>query len=120
MRNASAPILFHREIAMPAKVRDMKEISFTLRPTAHAENAARNDRYGKLTIPASIRFAGKDIVEAEMTGGAVTKLVVRIPYDSTRDAIYVILPNGTLKTVWFNLSNDLHKTLDKSRYAARA
>ena len=77
---------------------------------------AREDRYGAIAIPAQIAFNGADVVEAEFVGGKLEKVVVRLPYDSTRDAIYVCKTDGTLKTVWSNLKSDSHKTLKKHLY----
>lgn len=114
----SATALYHREIFMPAIVREIPVKTIALKPTEHARRAALNDRYGKLEIPATLTFRGRNVIEAELTGGRVTKMVVRKEYDATRDAVYVFLPDGTLKTVWFNLKSDTHKTLRRSLYAA--
>lgn len=112
-------MLYHREIFMPPKVANIKNASLPLLPTRHAEEAAAQDRYGRITIPARIEFNGSDIVEAEVIDGKTVKIVVRLKYDDTRDAIYVVaLPDCRLKTVWFNLKSDFHGTLDRSRYAS--
>lgn len=103
---------------MPAGVRNLANVTLTLKPTEHAKQAARNDRYGAITIPAQISFEGKDVVEAEFVNGKLSKIVVRLPYDGTRDAIYVCNIDGLLRTVWFNLKSDKHKTLKKELYKA--
>ena len=115
-------MLYHREIFMPSIVRELPPR--TLRPevTAHAKKAAASDRYGALNIPASVTFKGSDVVEAEFTDKKLSKLVVRLPYDATRDAIYAIgFDSGRvfLKTVWFNLKSDGHATLRRHLYATR-
>ena len=69
-------------------------------------------------IPESITFEGADVVEAEFESGKLQKLVVRLPYDSRRDAIYVFNVDGTLKTVWANLKSDRHASLKKELYKA--
>jgi hypothetical protein len=111
--------LYHREIYMPAGVLALSNVTQALRATEHAKRAALNDRYGVITIPAEITFDGKDIVEAEFVNKKLAKVVVRLSYDARRDAIYVLNIDGTLKTVWFNLKSDKHKTLKKELYMAR-
>ncbi len=108
--------LYHREIFMPAGVRNLAGVTLALTPSHHARGAALYDRYGALTIPAQITFDGKDVVEAEFEAGKLVKVVVRLSYDDTRDAIYVCKTDGFLKTVWFNLKSDKHKTLKKHLY----
>lgn len=109
--------LYHRDVFMPDRVKTAPQMTLQLRMTRHAEDASHTDRYGYLAIPSSITFTGKDIVEAEYTGDRITKIVVRLKYNEMLSAIYVCLLDGTLKTVWFNTTEDDHKTLDRSRYA---
>lgn len=108
--------LFHSEIFMPEKIKNAPPMFLDLKPSKHAKRAADTDRYGVLKIPSRITFSGKDIVEAEFSMGKVVKIVVRLAYDATRDAIYVCHLDGFLKTVWFNLKSDKHFTLDASKY----
>lgn len=108
--------LYHRDIYMPEGVRKLSGITLALRATNHAKEAASRDRYGVLLIPAAITFSGQDVIEAEFINGSLAKVVVRLPYDSRRDAIYVCTPDGTLKTVWFNMRRDKHSTLDATKY----
>lgn len=112
--------LYHTEIFLPAAIRALTARTIAPRITRHAETAAAGDRYGKLTIPRTLTFSGANVVEAEVEAGRVVKLVVRLPYDATRDAVFAIgFDNGQsfIKTVWFNLKSDRHTTLNRSRYA---
>lgn len=59
------------------------------------------------------------VIEVSMNGRRVTKWVVRFPASIEWDLVMAILPDGTVKTAWPNAKNDLHNTLDKSKYAAR-
>ena len=107
---------------MPAKIAKLERTTLAPEITSHARDAAAGDRYGKMTIPASITFCGRDVVEAEIDGGKVKKLVVRVHYDETRDGVYVLgIDNGRVfyKTAWFNLSSDVHATLKRHLYAVR-
>lgn len=109
--------LYHKDIYLPAGVLALEDREVFLTPSLHAKKAALSDRYGVITIPEKIRFDGKDVVEAEFEGGKLKKLVVRLPYDARRDAVYVFnVADGLLKTVWLNLSTDRHATLQKELY----
>ena len=55
----------------------------------------------------------------------VTKYVVRVSYDNTRDVSFAIIPifdidthtfKGRIKTAWLNSKEDIHYTLDDSKY----
>ena len=55
----------------------------------------------------------------------VTKYVVRVSYDDTRDVSFAIVPifdmttktfKGRIKTAWLNSKDDIHYTLDDSKY----
>ena len=111
--------LYHKDLYMPAGVLALEDREVTFIISEHAKKAALSDRNGMLTIPEKIRFDGKDVVEAEFEDGKLKKLVVRIAYDATRDAVYVFnVPDGLLRTVWLNLSTDRHATLKKELYKA--
>ena len=45
----------------------------------------------------------------------VTKCVLRLNYDSKRD-ISIVFREGVIITCWLNDKNDLHNTLDESKY----
>lgn len=108
--------LYHKDVFMPVGVLALENYRLTLRPTEHAKREAVQDRYGKVTIPEEITFSGRDVIEAEFVAGKLAKVVVRLAHDSRRDAVFVALVDGTLKTVWTNLKSDKHKTLKKELY----
>ena len=113
--------LYHKDVFLPAGIVELFDgAEFRLDLTFHAKRAAQDDRYGKVTLPSKLTVKGKEIVEAEVVNGEVTKIVVRTPHDAKRDAVYVLIPNyerATVKTVWFNLVSDKHKTLKKDCYS---
>lgn len=53
----------------------------------------------------------------------VCKIVVRVPFDDKRDITFAIIPRGNgegfVKTAWLNNREDIHFTLDKSKYVSR-
>lgn len=110
--------LYHREVFLPLQVLSMAAITVHLKPTRHAIEAARSDRYGSINIPSAITFCGANVIEIETEDNKVTKLVVRLSYDATRDAVYVFLTDGTLKTLWVNLKTDKHASLKRHLYTA--
>lgn len=111
--------LYHREIAMPREVATLKTVTICPTHTRHAREAALTDRYGVINLPEVVSFSGADVVEAEITEGRVSKLVVRRPYDETRDIVMAIgfrNSESFLKTVWGNLKTDRHATLRREIY----
>jgi hypothetical protein len=96
----------------------------------HVQDRAMNSRYLKededmLVIPQSVEVTPDEIFEMEMEGGT-PKICVRTDYDGeNRDIIYAIRMDGSiadpydeclLKTMWINLKDDTHETLDRSAY----
>ena len=75
-----------------------------------------------ILAPQSIEIAAGEVVEAELEGSRITKLVVRRAMDGTRDLVLVLVPKdaGTwmVVTCWLNSNQDTHKTLRKDRISA--
>ncbi len=116
--------LYHKQVFMPATIAKLEQRVCDLGvKTKHAIQEAANDRFGALQIPNSISFSGRDVIEAEHDGRRFCKLLVRLSYDATRDALYAIGIDDKgwpfLKTVWSNLKTDSHRTLDRSKYAVK-
>lgn len=114
--------LYHRDIFLPPVVSALANRQYNLAYTRHALTEAVNDKLGALThAPRSVKFQTYEIVEAELTDGEVTKLVVRLSYDERRDLILVLrhFDDGaaTVVTVWTNAIGDKHKTLNRKNYA---
>ena len=112
--------LYHKEIGFPDSLEMPNGFSpvVKLRYSNHATAEALFDRYGKITLPASVDVRKGDTFEVEATNNVVSKMAVRFPYDATRDIIIVLHPvDGFVRTVWFNLKTDKHKTLDRSKYS---
>ncbi len=84
---------------------------------------ALRDKLGTvLRPPKSIDFSTAQVIEAEIVDGIdITKLVVRLPYDNSRDIVLVLrnFNDGAaiVVTLWTNAIDDTHGTLDKSKYA---
>ncbi len=117
-RNPS--LLYHRDAyGFPKNVR-IPSGTFALTLSQHALQEARTDRYGAITLGLmpQVNIREQDIFEIEVTRGVVTKITVRIPYDARRDIIFALIPQtNVVKTIWSNLKTDIHKTLQKNKYA---
>ena len=110
--------LFHSEVFMPAKFNARFET--TLKYGRHAVEAASNDRYGKVDLPAKFDSACATLVEVETDSDSkVLKKVYRVCLDATRDLVMVIQPDGFVRTVWVNLRTDKHRSLDRTRYVRK-
>lgn len=86
----------------------------------HAFRESREDRYGIADLPGSIEIAPEDVVEVLVENFQPAKAVVRFPYDDRMDLVLVVIPRGEklfVKTVWFNLASDNHRTLRLAPYS---
>ena len=116
--------LFHAQKWLPPETERYIGKVYGLKYSQHAIQAAQDDRYGKIDLkllPNSVRIEKNQIIEVETDDltGQIRKFVIRKPYDQTRDVIIVFLvPDGVVKTVWFNLRSDVHRTLNMTRYAS--
>ena len=115
--------LYHVDVYMPEWFTDpcwLGNVTYS----QHALNASKTDRYGIIDLPTKIDYGHGTIIEVETDiincRERVIKQVWRIPYgDDVRDLIIVVTSSGFVKTVWFNLKGDKHKTLDRSKYESR-
>ena len=110
--------LFHREVFMPETLLNQivgKEVKFSF--SHHAKSECRNDRYGFIIPPTSVKVEASKVVELESTDGKVSKVVYRQALDAQRDIVLVFLPDGFVKTLWINLASDNHRTLNKGAFS---
>jgi len=122
--------LYHPDIFIPDWFTMPTERAW-LTYSQHALYATNNDRYGAIPVFESIPLSQFTLVELGVRYGkrnqfgvtakrTVSKLVVRGKYDENRDVVFVLIPKENeyfVKTVWFNLRSDTHKTLRTERYA---
>lgn len=110
--------LYHADIRLPdgfvaptARVR--------LRWTRHADVARSNDRYGEIPRFQTATLGRLKVIEVGVENNKVVKILFRGRLDDTRDVCMVLMPVRDfwlVKTVWCNVSDDGHQTLDTSRY----
>ena len=114
--------LYHKDIGLPAlvvdQIRAMGDLHLSY--STHAMQACLNDRYGVISRPPMIvNPHALGAVEVEVRDGIVVKVVVRLSYDDIFDLVMAIAVDqgrAVVKTVWLNHRNDLHRTLDHSKY----
>jgi hypothetical protein len=108
--------LYHKLLGFPARVLEpWLNQKLNLSYTQHARQAAKNDRYGEPEdLPETVSILPGQVIELEIAGGRLQKLVVRIPYDSEVDLCLVLsleTERASVKTLWLNLVTDNHSTL---------
>ena len=75
-----------------------------------------------ILAPQSIEIQTGEVVEAELEGSRITKLVVRRAMNKDKDLVLVLVPKDVntwmVVTCWLNSKDDTHKTLRKERISA--
>jgi len=114
--------IFHTDVYIPEEIlKGYLGKNYRFEFTEHAKNACRNDRYGYIIPPTKLNLQRSQVIEIEVdaTTKKVTKILVRLTYDSKRDLMVAFIPDGDVgrvKTLWYNLTSDNHRTLDRSKY----
>jgi hypothetical protein len=110
--------LYHSDIRLPdGFVAPTARVA--LKWTRHADEARLNDRYTVIPKFKTATLKRLKVVEVGVENGRVVKILFRGRLDDRNDVCMVLMPLRDLwlvKTVWVNVSDDGHKTLDKSRY----
>lgn len=120
-------LLYHADLYLPRSVSlGLPFKSMSLLYSNHAIAASKNDRYGTFELPATLEPQNAKVIEVAYS--TETKKVVKVVYrqqlDSQRDiciAVAIDPRKGyVVKTVWINLASDSHRSLDASKYVAKA
>ncbi len=107
--------LYHKDIGFPDF--NIKKATLKVQYTRHALRAARNDRYGDITLPKTVKLTMDNIVEIGLVGQSITKVVTRQKHCNRFDLVVVLsTPSLRVRTVWLNEISDKHNSLDKSKY----
>lgn len=108
--------LYCKQVYWPENVQ-LPSGAFMPQYSRHALDAAEDDRYGRINLPAAIYYQDYEIFEMLVENGKVKKIAIRGYYDERRNLVIVVNPdNCRVITVWTNLHSDTHATLDHSRY----
>jgi hypothetical protein len=81
--------------------------------------ACLNDKYGKIVPPLQVVVSQDNIIEIEILGQSVAKVVIRQSYNETKDISLALIPDGNraiVKTLWLNDKTDNHATLNPEKY----
>lgn len=112
--------LYHTDVFMPRRIWSQAIGEVQIEYSHHARQAMQDDRYGDIPSRTSLTIQRDNIIEVEMDGTCVNKLVVRHAIDYDRDMVTVLLKKfkqpWLVKTVWINLASDKHKTLNTTPY----
>ncbi len=91
-----------------------------LRATRHAQEAAKNDRYGCARLPRKLPTQFR-VDELEQKEGRDSKYVVRYKVGANVAQTIVLVPtddnNYIIVTTWLNDINDNHSSLKNSNYS---
>jgi hypothetical protein len=113
--------LFHKDVYAPA-VLFRSPGYMRLRYSRHALDAARDDRYCDLTpyLTMYMDFDTAEIVEVELDEeGQISKRVARFQVEDDLVLVVAVVPDGGdgfVRTVWANEMDDIHSTLDRSKF----
>lgn len=108
--------LYHFEIGFPRNL-NVRFGTLRLRYSHHARQAALNDRYGDIDLPEALNTNTAKVIEVEVIGDRVEKVLYRVSYNDDFDLLVAVMPRDSfVKTVWLNRRNDGHKTLNAAKY----
>jgi hypothetical protein len=112
---------YHKDVYLPKNLEfPPSELKLPLTWTGHALDELRNEaeRYGVIKPLPWLRPADAEIIEAVAEDTEVKRVVYRLPL-AGYDLILVVTPErgqNIVRTAWANDKNDLHRTLDVTKY----
>ncbi len=109
--------LYHKSVGFPGGL-EFSRIADLL-PTSHCLINATERNISPLPTIFDPQIA--EVIEIQIERGKIYKILARQPLDTYRDICYAFLVETRyIKTVWINLNDDRHATLDRSRYIVPA
>lgn len=114
--------IYHRNIGFPPGLLMQHDIVLNLGYTTHAKSRMYREEFKILVLPTVVKVTPNNIVEIYTDDGkTIKKLLMRIPYDYSRDLVLVIEPifkkeKAKVITFWVNHKKDQHPGLDMSKY----
>lgn len=115
-------IIYHREIGFPESLLVPYDIVLNLGFTNHAKERMIRDEYKIIVLPTVVKLTKENIVEMYTEDKkTLVKVLMRVPYDYSRDIVLVIQPDftknkGKVITFWLNHKKDQHPALDMTKY----
>jgi hypothetical protein len=116
-------LIYHREFGFPESLLVPYDTIMNLGFTNHAKERMTRDNYKIIVMPTVVKLTKENIVEMYTEDKKnVLKILMRVPYDYSRDIVLVIQPDfqkGKAKviTFWLNHKKDQHPGLDMTKYA---
>jgi hypothetical protein len=112
--------LYHCEVGFPADLRLPSMGNLRLQYSQHAKNAAADDGWLMVGLPAYVPLHKATPIEVETdSNGKAVKVVYRMAFNKQKDivlAVKITTRPAIVKTLWFNDVQDKHRTLNVSRY----
>jgi hypothetical protein len=103
---------YHYQLGLPTVQTKFGVIALTY--SFHAQTRARDKA---ITLFPQINTDTARVIEIEMEGRQVIKILYRIPYNAKYDMLLAIIPDrGFVKTIWLNSVEDKHQTLRVGEY----
>jgi hypothetical protein len=96
----------------------LKNITYTRKKIQLTNHVSQRMLEKKFIVPKTIEIKTGQVVEAELNGTCITKLVVRQSINTAQDLVLVLIPKDSIwlaVTAWINDVTDTHKTLKKDR-----
>jgi hypothetical protein len=118
---SNRPSLYHKDVYAPAVLFRSPGV-LRVRYSYHAQEAARDDRYGDLSryLTPYRDFDDAEIVEVELDrDGQIAKRLARFNITDELVLVMAVNADGYVKTVWCNRYADRHATLDRRKYVQR-
>lgn len=115
------PRIYHKDVYAPAVLFRSPGV-VRVRYSYHAQEAARDDRYGDLSryLTPYRDFDAAEIVEVELDDeGQIVKRVARFNITETLVLVMAVSADGYVRTVWCNCVDDRHATLERLKYVQR-
>lgn len=109
--------LYHKDVGFPDWFQK-PEGNVRLKHTRHSIEQCFIDRTGSIKPFNTLNLRHCTVIEIETDQQFIVKYVLRMELDDERDVIYTVIPGNfwIVKTVWANMKDDLHSTLNRDRY----
>ena len=115
------PVVYHKDVYAPDVIFRSPGV-MRVRYSYHAQEAARDDRYGDLSryLTPYRDFDEAEIVEVELDAeGQIAKRVVRFNITDELVLVMAVSADGYVRTVWCNRFDDRHATLARLKYVQK-
>jgi hypothetical protein len=110
--------IYHRNVWLPDKINKiLPEYRVSPVYSIHAMDSAEHDPFEVIVLPCVLTLDKEHTVEVTTDEDKITQILYRFYYSEEFDlCVVILLPSLMVKTVWLQLRDDDHSTLDLSKY----